>query len=76
MTIHGDNLGAIQLILNPRFHERTKHIDIRYHHVRDVSQKGLVNFQYISTNEMVADVLTKALPRESHWKHTRAMGLL
>jgi hypothetical protein len=68
-TTFADNLGAIQLILIPRFHERTKHIDIKYHHIRDVK------LQYIQTSEMIADVLTKALSREFHWKHPCAMGL-
>jgi hypothetical protein len=44
-------------------HDRSKHIEIKYHYVRDMVQKGAVKLQYISTDEQVADVLTKPLSR-------------
>jgi hypothetical protein len=48
---------------NHVFHDRTKHIEIRYHYIRDMVQRGALNFQYISTDEQVVDVLTKPLSR-------------
>jgi hypothetical protein len=57
--IFGDNQGAIALTKNPQFHDRTKHIDIQHHFVREKQDKGLVDICYISS----ADGLTKALPR-------------
>ena len=45
----------------PVFHDRSKHIEIRYHFIRDYVQRGAVELQYISTEEQVADILTKAL---------------
>jgi hypothetical protein len=45
------------------FHDRSKHIEIRYHYIRDMVQKGAVRLQYVATDEQVADVLTKPLSR-------------
>jgi hypothetical protein len=50
---------------NPVFHDRSKHIEIHYHFICDMVQRGALKLQYISTDEQVADVLTKPL---SHLK--------
>jgi hypothetical protein len=60
-VIHCDNQSCIKLSENPVFHDRSKHIDIRYHFIRDCVQRGVVQLQYIPTEEQVADILTKAL---------------
>jgi hypothetical protein len=46
---------------NPVFHDRSKHIEIRYHYLCDMVQRGALKLQYISTDEQVANVLTKPL---------------
>ena len=48
---------------NPVFHDRSKHIEIRYFYIRDMTQKGAIKLQYVSTDEQVDDVLTKRLSR-------------
>jgi transposase InsO family protein len=58
-----DNKSAISLSKNPVFHERSKHIDIRYHFIRECVEQGRVGIDYIRTNDQLADVLTKALGR-------------
>jgi len=73
--IYGDNQGAIALVENPRSHQRTKHIDIRYHFIRQAYQKNLIHLQYIPTAQMTADIFTKALPQEPHYRHMLGMGL-
>lgn len=73
--IYGDNQGAIALVENPRSHQRTKHIDIRYHFIRQAYQKSLIQLQYIPTAQMTADIFTKALPQELHYRHMMGMGL-
>jgi hypothetical protein len=59
--IYYDNQSCIKLLENPVFHDRSKHIEIRYHFIRDYVQRGAMELQYISTEEQVADILTKAL---------------
>jgi hypothetical protein len=58
-----DNQSCIKMTENPVFHDRSKHIEIRYHYIRDMVQRGALKLQYISTDEQVVDVLTKPLSR-------------
>ena len=74
-VIHADNQGAIALSENPCKHERTKHFDIRHHFIREKVQAGEVLLRYCPTNEMVADLLTKALPRIKFEKFRREAGI-
>ena len=67
-----DNQGALSLGKNPIHHQRTKHIDIRYHTLRNAVSEGLIDLNYVNTDDMPADFLTKALPKE---KHRRCMDL-
>jgi hypothetical protein len=46
---------------NPVFHDKSKNIEIRYHYIHDMVQRGVVKLQYVGTYEQVADVLTKPL---------------
>eukprot|EP00794_Sanderia_malayensis_P003564 gene3564-biopygen3051 len=61
--IFEDNQGTIALSKNPKYHSRTKHIDVKYHFVRDKCESEEIVLTYCSTNDMIADMLTKALPR-------------
>jgi hypothetical protein len=63
ISIRCDNQSCIKLTENPVFHDRSKHIEIHYHYIRDMVQRGALRLQYISTDEQVADVLTKPLSR-------------
>ena len=58
-----DNQICIKMTENPVFHDKSKHIEIRYSYLRDIVQKGAIKLQHVSTNEQVADVLTKPLSR-------------
>ncbi len=64
MAIRCDNQGAISLTKNPTQHARTKHIDVQHHFVRERVENGEVTFEYCLTEDMVEDMLSKALPRE------------
>ena len=59
VSLFADNQGAIALANNPVHHQRSKHIDIRYHFIRSEIQTGIINLQYISSENNVADVFTK-----------------
>jgi hypothetical protein len=63
MIVYQDNQSCIKLTVNPEFHQRTKHIDVRYHYVREAVRKGFINLTYVHTKANVADVLTKAMPK-------------
>ena len=54
-----DNQGTISLANNPVHQQRSKHIDVRYHFLRDVVSEGVVKLYYVPSNENVADVLKK-----------------
>ena len=57
-----DNLGATYLSANPVFYARTKHIEIDYHFVRERVAQKLLDIQFVSTHDQIADGFTKALP--------------
>jgi hypothetical protein len=57
-----DNQGAIKLTQNEGDSQRTKHIDIRHHFIRDYVKKGAINMEWIATKYQEADLLTKRLP--------------
>jgi len=75
IVIQEDNQGAIAMSKNPVGHKRTKHIDIRFHFVREAVQIGLIELQYCSTENMIADILTKPLPAERFVKLRYAIGM-
>ena len=60
--IHEDNQGTIELTKNSKSHSRTKHIDIRYHFVKECIQSKEIVLAYCHTSKMIADVFTKPLP--------------
>lgn len=64
ILIYEDNQSAIQMAKNPQFHGRSKHIDIRYHFIRDVVNKKCVTLEYCPTDQMIADMLTKGLGKD------------
>ncbi|GJX84602.1 zinc finger, CCHC-type containing protein [Tanacetum coccineum] len=63
VTIRVDNKSAIALMKNPVFHGRSKHIDIRYHFIRECVEKNQIKVEHISGDLQRADILTKALAR-------------
>jgi hypothetical protein len=60
-TIYRDNHGALALYENPEFHARTKHIDVSAHYIRELTEDHIVKPEYKTTDEMLADCLTKSL---------------
>lgn len=59
-----DNQSTIRLAKNPEFHKRTKHIDLRFHYVREKVEAKEIVVKYVPTGSQLADILTKALPKE------------
>ena len=74
--IFEDNQGAISMAKNAVFHKRTKHVQIRYHFVREAVEKGTITLEYCSTDNMLADSFTKALARDQFEKLRAGIGLV
>lgn len=62
VTLRIDNKSAISLSKNPVFHDRSKHIETRYHYIRKCVEDGRAEVEYV-TEDQLADILTKALGR-------------
>jgi hypothetical protein len=74
ITLLIDNQSAIKLATNPVYHKRSKHIDIKYHWIREkVALKNLVKIKYIKSADNTADMMTKALVGELHVKHSNTV---
>jgi hypothetical protein len=65
LLIWEDNTGAIAIAGNPISHERTKHIDIRHHFIREKVADKVIVLHHIPTKFMLADVLTKAVSKST-----------
>ena len=75
ITIYSDSMAAMAYTKDPKYHGKTKHISMKYNFVRDAIEEGEVRIEYISTDLMVADPLTKPLPPLVFARHVRAIGL-
>ncbi|KAG7299880.1 hypothetical protein JYU34_016900 [Plutella xylostella] len=75
ILIYCDNQSTISISGNDIYHARSKHIDVRYHFVRERISNNQVTIRYKNTEDMVADVLTKGLPRPKHQFFSNALGL-
>jgi hypothetical protein len=70
-----DNMGAIALAKNPQYHARTKHIDIQHHFIRQCLEDGKIELEYCPTEDMIADIMMKALSKEKHQRFMSMMGM-
>ena len=75
VDLRADNTGAIALAENPHLHERSKHIDICYHFIRDLVEKRKLSVTYIPTDKMLADGFTKPLERIKFEQFKGMLGL-
>lgn len=73
VIMYEDNEGAIRLANNPLSSLRSKHIDVRYHFIRNEVSEGRVEVKHIRTESQRADILTKALPLDLFVKHRNAI---
>ena len=70
------NQSCVKLSKNPFFHDKLKHIEIKYHYIRDMVQRGAVKLQCVAINEQIADVLTKPLSRVKFEYFREKLGVL
>ena len=76
VPIYCDSSSAIAISHNPIQHSRTKHIDIRYHFLKDNVQKGKIELIFVSSPEEIADVFTKALDEKDFNHFLKLLGML
>jgi hypothetical protein len=75
VKLYGDNEPSIQLVSAEGHHERTKHVDIYYHYIKDRVKEGHLSLQHIRTHDMAADGLTKPLDKLAHRRFLDQVGL-
>ena len=74
-TIFEDNQGAIELVKNPKFHNRTKHIDVSFHFIKEQVNLKAISVKYCPTQDMLADIMTKGLPKIAFQKFRDNLGV-
>ena len=74
--MHCDNQSCVNFSENPVFHDKSKHIEMKYHYIRDMVQRGVVKLQYFVTEEQIADVLTKPLAKVKFKYFREKLGVL
>ena len=75
LTLYCDSMAALAYAKDPKYHGKTKHIQIRYHFVREMITQNEVVLKHIPTNQMVADPFTKPIARDAFVRHVRSLGL-
>ncbi|GKC60833.1 ribonuclease H-like domain, reverse transcriptase, RNA-dependent DNA polymerase [Tanacetum coccineum] len=75
VTIRVDNKSAIALMKNPVFHGRSKHIDTKYHFIRECVEREDIQVEFVSGEHQKADILTKALPKIKFLTMRQLIGL-
>jgi hypothetical protein len=76
LTLCGDNQGSIFLASNPAQSQRTKHIDVRYHFIRDCVEEKKIKMLYIQGTINPADILTKNLTPQKFIEALERLGLV
>ncbi|KAK4702059.1 putative transposase, partial [Phenoliferia sp. Uapishka_3] len=74
-NLDGDNQGSLAVANSTGSHKRSKPIDIHYHYICELIERGEIKVSYINTKDNIADIMTKGLGRGDHEKFVRALGL-
>ena len=76
MKIYVDNVGALFLAKNPAATQRTRHIDVHYHYVRELIEKKLIEVEFVRSEDNLADPFTKNLGEESLNRLVKYVGTI
>jgi hypothetical protein len=76
VKLFNDNQGAGKLVENPVHHDRTKHIIVKYHYIRELSERKEINIKYCETEKMPAGLMTKTLQKPKHIFCVKELGLM
>jgi len=75
LELYCDNTGAVAQAKEPRAHQKSKHVDRKYHLIRHFIEEGYLKIRKIDTTLNVSDPLTKPLPLAKHEEHRSAIGV-
>jgi hypothetical protein len=75
VLIKGDNQAALGLVRDAQISDRSKHIDVAYHYQRDLLKKNRLRVEFVGTNDMVADGLTKPLNKAPFERFVDLLGM-
>ena len=75
MLIYEDNQATIVMSKDPQYHGRSKHIDIKFHYVRDQCNDNVIQLKYCPTNDMIADIFTKGLSQDKFKRLRQMLGM-
>jgi hypothetical protein len=68
-------MSTIKLAKNPVMHGRSKHIDVRFHFLRELCREGVIELKHCNTRDQVVDIMTKALKMDTFEKLRNLMGI-
>ena len=69
-------MAALTLVDQPQINKHLKHIDVAYHFIRDLRERGIIEYQYVLTTYITTDTLTKPLGKVLFTRHRDAIGLV
>ena len=75
LQLRGDNQAALTLVKNAHVHERSKHIDVAYHHIQDLHQRNQIKVDFMPSWDMFVNGLTKLLLRQNFKDFMNQLGL-
>jgi hypothetical protein len=76
VELNGDNISSMQIVKNSHTNNRSKHIDVRYHFIKDHYQNGNLNLKYIESEKLCADFLTKGVNKIKHFMCMSLINLI
>ncbi|KAA0066751.1 putative mitochondrial protein [Cucumis melo var. makuwa] len=73
--VYSDNSSVIKLTKNPVLHGRSKHIDVKFHFLRDLTRDGVIELYYCKSEDQIADIMTKTLKLPAFQKLRELLGV-
>ena len=73
--MYTDSLATLEYSKDPKYHGRTKHIEIFFHNVHDMVKRGKIILKHIPTNRILANLMSKAIPIDIFKSHIKNLGL-
>lgn len=75
MLLYEDNQSTIAMSKNPQFHGRSKHIDVKFHYIREMCNENVIHLMYCPSDDMLADIFTKGLNKDKFKRLRKMLGM-